>query len=590
MKRSVRLLALMFVAVGLLSCGEQPLKLSGPAGDNVIVKDASKATESASLELVTDVKPVLAFTYSKEKTTAEEKKYLSKFDKDARDDSPHLKIDLDPKAIFTLLRKGGVLRVALKGERVLDFKFEAAELSGLGGVGASSRIAENGKGDYSDVSIGATETGVSMGIRTLEREYEVIASPYGKGYFLIHTDPTKRVSHHGVEPNEARGIMGGPPIPIPPKQVVPNDDLPKVPGSAPATEESPKKKAVTSGANIRIGFMLAPQAASELTNVNSLIPNLFRGLDWLNTAMTVSSTGVTFTVVAPPEPVGIIDYGKPLEELLRELNSPNTIRADVAAFRLKNNVDVLIVIVGANRGISEGYGGFALIGGNALQSTIVVTNEALTTEKIAHEVGHLLGADHHTAQRTGAFNVSPYYGHINPQESAFLNAPRKADIMMDITKPMWNCTGAGANPCKQEKVFSDPVLVARTTLIDSGIKEAAGCAWQLPIGASLCPVGQCRTYAACPYSLEYGYCAGTGPNIFIPTTPISAANTFCVPQTKLVGLWGITQYYGIPNVSNVASLWKSPRAAEVASFRDSARPFLTSAISGAITPALLLLL
>jgi hypothetical protein len=47
------------------------------------------------------------------------------------------------------------------------------------------------------------------------------------------------------------------------------------------------------------------------------------------------------------------------------------------------------------------------------ESTIVITNEDLGGFKIAHEIGHVLGADHHPTQNQGG-NTAPFYGHITP--------------------------------------------------------------------------------------------------------------------------------------------------------------------------------
>jgi hypothetical protein len=595
MKLAAKIACLLLLISTVLSCGDQKDTQVNPVADNAIVKDSSKASDSAEAQLVAGQQPLSAFSYSKEKITAEEKKFFSKFDKDARDDSPHLKIDLDPKAIFELLRKGGVLRVALKGERVLDFEFKAGEVDAMGAVSGYSRIVENTEGDYSDLSVTALEAGLAMTIRTLRQHYEVEGSAQPKAYFLIHTDPRKQASHHGTGPNAGKGIMGGPPIPLPLKPEKLDFDLPKGPSSVPGTNVEPRKKSVTSGVNIRIGVLVAKQAALEtVSNPVGFIADYLEGITWLTSAMNASSTGVTFTLVGPAEPIGVTDYGKPLETLLRELNAPNAIRADVAAFRLKHNVDVLIVIAGANRGIPNDAGGYAIVRGNALQSTVVVTNTDLRRNKIAHEIGHLLGADHHTAQRTPDVpDLTPFYGHITPQGPEFGTKIRNADIMMDTSFSVWQCSVTGVIGCKQDKVFSDPSFAARTSLNMTNPVPIvpSGCALQSPFGGtSPCPDGSCKAPHNCPYPLAFGYCAVNTNVVHKFPVPGALPGDGCYPKSMPVNPFTATQFYGVETVSNVASLWKSPRTAEVATFRDAAKPFLYQAISTVLTPALLQLL
>jgi hypothetical protein len=592
MKLAAKITFLFILISTVLSCGDQKDTQVNPVADNAIVKDSSKASDSAQAQLIADTKPLPLFTYSKEKVSDDEAKFFSRFDNRSRSDVPHQKIEIDSKALVDLLQKGGILEVAIKGLDVRRFKVKPTSLNERGELFASARIEEDANGDYSTLGVGTAflKTGAVFfaAIRILGEDFKLEVDGKGKSYFLIHIDQSKRPPQHGSDPNYVQPI-GGPQIPVPPRQE-PLENTPVIPGLG----SGPAKKSTTSQVNIRVGVVVAKTAALELGNVGSISPKLDEAFTWLSEALSVSAANVTLSLVGNVEPVGIEDYGKPLLDLLYELNGrtiqlalPIPIRIDVASFRLKNNVDILIVVVGRYRGVPNIAAGYAFRGGNANESTIVITNEDLDGFKIAHEIGHVLGADHHPTQNQGG-NTAPFYGHITPQEPVFTGLRRKADIMVDTT--FFQCSGQGAILCDQEKRFSDPTLIARTGWVNSGYKSAAGCSWTLPITSSICPVNECKTYSACPYALEYGYCAGVGPGVFKPTGLLTAANAPCVPQSKLVGLWGIPQYYGVPNVSNVASLWKSPRAAEVATFRDAAKPFLYKAISTALMPALLLLL
>jgi hypothetical protein len=583
MSRCIKALLALTVSATVLSCGgDRDVTPSASTSDEVATKEPTKASGPAEVLLVAAEKPVSLFSYRKEKVTADEAKSLKHFDNKKIDGVDYQKIDVNAKEIFNFLKKGGVLKVELRDLEPREFIFHPKEVRESGYIGGYSKLQE--EGGSSDVAIGTDGIVVLVTIRIRAEEFDISSTKTGDGHFLVQIDPSKRRPHHGTE---YKRLYGDPPIQAP-KPPETNDKKPLIELIPPANQ-TPSKKTVTSSPNMRIGVMLTQSASTEMASKNVSTEINF-GLDWLRDAMTASSINVTFTLAGTPEAVGVVDTGKSMEAILTELNAPSPVRADVASFRLKNDVDVLIVVVG-DKGPSGDAIGYALMGGNALQSTIVVDTSDLRGYVIAHEIGHLMGADHHILDRVINTNVTPFYGHITPQDPEFLQAERNADIMAVIHFPLWKCSGPGAiSSCKNDRIFSDPTKEARRSpMIFNGTVSAAGCALQSPVGASPCAPGSCLTYNACPYSLAFGWCASTFA-VFKPTAQISSQNMSCYPATRVVNPFQVTQFYGVASVSDVASLWKSPRAAEVANFRNVTQPFLRSAIAQALRPVFSLLL
>jgi hypothetical protein len=182
-----------------------------------------------------------------------------------------------------------------------------------------------------------------------------------------------------------------------------------------------------------------------------------------------------------------------------------------------------------------------------------------------------------------------FYGHITPQSPEFFQTARIADIMVDLK--YWECSPPITTLCKNDRVFSDPTKQARTSTIDGGTVSAADCASQSPFNNGIpCPVGYSKSYNACPYQLDFDYCIGNISSVYKRILPNSNQNMSCYLASKPVGLWSVTQFYGVTNVSDVASLWRSPRVTEVAAYRQTTKPFLHTAVSRALAPVYLLLL
>jgi hypothetical protein len=310
MSKFVKCIAIISMGLAVLSCGDRDVTPSSAINDVAVVKEpikSSDASNSSGLVLVAASKPVSLFTYRKEKVTAEEAKFLSRYDKQKKDNVDYQRIDLNPKEIFNFLKKGGVLKVELKGLEPREFIFLPEEVMDFGIISGSSRLQE--ARDTPDISISTDGSVVSILIRIGAAEFEISSTKKGGAHFVVQTDPAKRPSHHGLD---YKPQIGGPPVEVP-KSPPATDKKPLIELIPPASE-TPSKKNVTSSTDIRIGVMLTQTAFGDVSNTD-LVGDLNRGIQWLRDAMTFSGINVTFTLAGTPEVVGVADAGKTMLSL-----------------------------------------------------------------------------------------------------------------------------------------------------------------------------------------------------------------------------------------------------------------------------------
>jgi hypothetical protein len=308
-----------------------------------------------------------------------------------------MKIEIDREAIYDFLQTGGWIELPVKGAKKTKFFLNATQSE------SNVRVASSGKtevGDWDTIIVSGleTKTGLSVGFDVfLDLETYRIVLSQGSSYLFYMLDSDNMPSSHGTGPYKA--LPGGPPMPVPPKSTWPDDVKPIAP------------------INIRIGIMVTSsgQAQASAESLNLAVA-FDQRLKTLNDSLADGNINVRFVVAGQPGTIGVTEANKTLFELLTELNGPAPIRADVASFRLQTNSDIVVAAVASSAfpaGIAygAGEGGYALIRGNASQSTLLMTIPTLKLEtELAHEVGHLLGAEHTINDRQQTTPNSPNFG------------------------------------------------------------------------------------------------------------------------------------------------------------------------------------
>jgi hypothetical protein len=579
-KKPLKRLGMLIIAISALhlfgSCGEaqQSTPIANTANQNTELGTKKVQTDDASVILVAAPPPVQLFTYSKDKSeTKEDKEHIARYERRLPDNVRPAKVEVDMKALFNLLRKGGVVEVSVKGEKPKQFTVKPQELDERGLV--TIYLEDDDKnGLTSTISIGTNGVEGEMGFRLGAVDYEMERSSDPKIKFLAPMDPNKKPPMH-------------PPVPHPL-----GDEINKKPVYEPPPPVKEKEAVRKAGpVALRVGVVRTALAALESGPNSSVTIKLVDGFNKLATALSKSSIPVTVSLVGVPETTGYSEIGKGMQSVLQELNTPSNLRADIASFRMRNEVDILIVLIGTARGVTEGYGGFAYIGGDASKSTIVLSVDELASLKIAHEIGRVLGADHHTKDKNPSiFNNEPNYGHVTPYRPEYESPTLlRATIMVDTTKLCSSTRLGAAIPytCFSDTVFSDPTVVARTSyrqyFPQGASTSAVGCALQNPFSqiGSPCPTGSCRSVDACPYYLPGDYCTtGIGPpdeaeGKNLGGIPVQGP---CYLKQIVVFPFEFSQMYGVLNKADVASLWKSGRPAAMANFRTALQPVLVQSI------------
>ncbi len=218
-------------------------------------KENLEPTESASVQLIAADKTFSLFSYKKEKITDEEAKALKYDERLKKDDVDFQKVDLDPKAIFEFLKKGGVLRVELKGIEPREFVFVPQKVLEFNFIGSYSQLQEDSGSASSDLSVSTNGVAVGISIRIRGKEFRVSSSKNGESHFIFQIDPSKRRPHHGLE---YKPRIGGPPIEVPPEPT--NNAVKPLFEPIPPINQAPSKKSVTASTNIYIGVMLTQSA------------------------------------------------------------------------------------------------------------------------------------------------------------------------------------------------------------------------------------------------------------------------------------------------------------------------------------------
>jgi Metallo-peptidase family M12B Reprolysin-like len=440
-------------------------------------------------------------------------------------------------------------------------------------------LEEDDDGLLAKLSISTTGQTLSTHFRVNGVEYDVERSSSNKVYFLAPQDPKKQPSFHG----------GGEP-PASPDAIERGRAKPDV-----KLEKKEIRTKAVSTIVLRVGVVQTNLAATQTGNANNLKDKLDIGFVKLASALGRSSIPVQFSLIGNQETVTYSEMGKPLKTVLEEANGSAGPLVDIASFRQRNEVDILLLIVGSgiarNKPDEDGIGGYAYIRGDASKSVIVLTADKLETLKIAHEIGHLLGADHHRLHRNaGIFDNGAGYGHVTPFKDDYPQAGfLRATIMVETDVV---CMPKLGYPCIQETVFSDSTVTARVSLVNYNPlgAMAALCSLQNPFSAlgDPCPTGSCKSPNNCPYSISGGrYCArgSYGPFSETDNNPyqdLTGAN--CYPASIAVFPFQFNQPFGIVGKADVASLWRSGRPAELAGFRNALGPILSESIGRIVAP------
>jgi hypothetical protein len=562
------------------------LALDLRAGANA-VQPPKPAKSESKLDPLPDDKPVKLFTFAKRALKDKDRLATKGYQARLKLGAPLLPINVDAEKLLELLLRGGMLSVEVPGAE--EFKVRITPKprgEGNDGTGMYTEFqitpADPMKNPVT-VKVGFSTNGSYAGgeVEINDREFQFLSESKDADTVLIELDAWILTDFHGGRP-----APHAPPVPQ--KEKLLNDKLPN--DKSPVLSPKSLIEKNISGANIRIGFATTQTARAAVSSID-LEQQISRAIQYLQLAFTNSQISVSISRVTGVHQTEYSDVQKLAEPALRELNSLSTLPSDLATFRFNNDIDILVVLLGpqSSRGVSNDSGGAALIGGGASQSTIVIITDTFTTRDVlSHEIGHLLGADHHTLQRSDTVNDrSPFYGHITPQEPEFSGQRPKIDIMVDTGQSLSSCNGA-LPPCERVAIFSDPSFLARTSnIIATGVVNNPGCASAFPFPATL-PCGGnadlCLTNNNCPYPLAFGYCWNAITVYKFGQS--SAIGQSCYPKSVLfANAIRVPQYLGVANQSNVASLWKGQRPLEISTFSDQLKPQLMSTTAARIQVA-----
>jgi hypothetical protein len=552
------------------------------AGVNA-VQSAKPATPESKLVPLPDDKPVKLFNFSKRKFNDNDLRATKRYEARLKSNAPTIPIDVDAEKLLELLLRGGMLSVEVPGAE--EFKVRINARSKGEGTNMSSMYFEftmppKDKLKFPvNVSVGFASDGIAAGgaVTINDREFTFFSEGKNADAALIELDVAKHTDYHG-----------GHPVPLS-REAPKNEKLLNDKNPAFTPNSAIEKKAVPIPV-IKIGFAVTKTAASAVPSAILEI-HASAALNYLIQAFNNSNISVAIVRVPGFHKTEYSDFDKLAGQVLKELSALNTLQGDIATFRANNDIDILVTLLGpqTSRIVTGDSGGLTYIGGSASESTIVITTDSFASKDVlAHEIGHLLGADHHTAQRS-AYDKdrSPYFGHITPQDLEFSGQRQKIDIMIDPRHPLSDCYNLPV-PCERLTVFSDPSYIARTSgVIAAGVIENPGCANAFPFPATLpCngDINLCRTYDKCPFPLAFGYCSN---GVLIYKEVLNSANTqSCYPRSLLYSNpIRQTQVLGDAGKANVASLWKGLRPFEISTFSDQVKPQLLSTLATHIQAA-----
>jgi hypothetical protein len=551
-----------------------------PSASVNALQRAKPAKPEPQLDPLPDDQPVKLFTLSKRALNENDHKTAKQFEKRLKTTVPLRPIEVDAAKLLELLKRGGILSIEVPGEDKIEVR--VVPKPKIEGTFFNSAFIEHGGIPNKEtgyivktvVLLNSNGSSASASVEIDGREYYFFSEEKKEAAVLVPIDEYKPHSYHNGHP-----VPIAPPVKGKIEKELNNNSIEKGDGLI--------KKTPASSA-IRLGFV-ATQLASSAVLPLDLQSRINVSLTYLQEAFSKSAINVGISTAPSVQTIAHSDFQKTTLQVLETLNG-SIVPPDIASYRLNNDVDVLVVIVApqSTRGVTGDAGGYAYIGGNSQQSTIVISSDALQVKHtLAHELGHLLGADHHTLQRTPSLlngvptypDRFPYYGHITPQDPEFTNLIREADIMVDTDYAMFECLVAG-KPCRKQAAYSDPSIKAReSNLIISGQVSASLCSLQSPFTnpPTPCPSGKCMSYNICPYPLAFGYCFN-GISVY-KYGVLGGSGTSCYPASIGVPMFSSVQMLGITGQADVASLWKGSRPSEISTFSDQLKPLLISTIA-----------
>ena len=487
----------------LVSCSDESVRLAPPPEAAVSLPVISVAYPLGAIEL---------FTKPKEPSREFMEKNKKSLSESGLKGTKQIQVNFDQ--IAQLLKTGGTLVVAIPDRSVVTFSVPAPKGDIVSDGHDFVVVRHEDQSSYLFVSVHKTDRLITASIQVDGTEFSLrpddSSAPSVINYYLHEKDPLNEPPRHpkgwtGKRDSQTGGRQN--------KSFESNLNL----NIAQASE-----KAVT---QITIKLLVVATSDSLLEGSVGDVSRFVRdSVSILNNALTQSDpTGnrhkVQFSLVTSVAPIAFNEANRNAAELLDAFDFQKTSNdpIDLARLRAQFKPDIIGVIVKGAGGLGspgEPFGGAARINATSAGQAVFLLKSSLADDTaLAHEIAHLVGADHDDLNAelggtSGGFRSlvnAPYLGYVMADDFRFSAISRKHSIMA-YARPACN-----AQFCTAGKFFSNPRQVARTRQYGTQTLVRATVGYEFPFAFGTCSSGSNVTFVECPYRGPDGLCGGSFP-------------------------------------------------------------------------------